>query len=161
MEYISSHSFDQVIANFEGLVGSVENGSLKQLVATAKTKAEFERGVHALEGKSGFLQFLVINHGAYLPFFGILGKQVQMYTIGNPLIAVTMIKYDLRAALNLPVRLLIYENSADNTTRIAYDLPSSLMSQLRNKDVTKAAKILDDKLEDLCERAIGASAEQV
>ena len=157
MEYISSQSFEKVIANFEGLVGNVENGSLKQLVMTATTQAEFETGVHALEGESGFLQFLLINHGAYLPLFGIVGKKVRMYTIGNPLLAVTMIKYDLAAALNVPVRLVIYENSADNTVRLAYDLPSSLMSQLRNEDVTKAAKILDTKLEDLCERATGVS----
>ena len=55
VEYISAYSFEQVIANFEGLVGNVENGSLRQLVVTAKTQEEFEIGVHALEGKSGFL----------------------------------------------------------------------------------------------------------
>lgn len=36
VEYISSYSFEQVIE-------------------TAKTQEEFERGVHALKGKSGFL----------------------------------------------------------------------------------------------------------
>jgi uncharacterized protein (DUF302 family) len=155
IEYISSHSFEQVVADFESLVGSVENGSLKQLIVTAKTLDEFENGVHQLEGSSGFLQFLVINHGAYLPFFGINGENVQMYTVGNPLLAETIIKYDLRVGLNVPVRLLIYENDADNTVRIGYDIPSSLMSQLQNKDVTKAAKILDTQLQDLCKRAAG------
>ena len=157
VEYISAYSFEQVIANFEGLVGNVENGSLRQVVVTAKTQEEFEIGVHALEGKSGFLQFLLINHGAYLPRFDIVGKKVRMYTVGNPLIAVTMIKHDLAAALNVPVRLVIYENTADNTVRLAYDLPSSLMSQLQNKEVTSATKVLDAKLQDLCERATGAS----
>lgn len=64
--------------------------------------------VRALEGESGFLQFLSINHGSYLPLFGIMGKKPRMYTIGNPLIAVTMIKYDLAAALNVPIRLVTY-----------------------------------------------------
>ncbi len=87
IEYISSHSFEQVVADFEALVGSVENGSLKLLITTAKNLEDFENGVHKLEGESGFLQFLVINHGAYLPFFGITGKKLKMYTIGNPLVA--------------------------------------------------------------------------
>jgi hypothetical protein len=32
-----------------------------------------------------------------------------MYTIGNPLIAPTMLKHDLGAGLDVPVRLMIYE----------------------------------------------------
>ncbi len=81
-----------------------------------------------------------------------------MYTIGNPLIAQTMLKHDLRVGLNVPVRLMIYENNTDGTVRLAYDQPSSLMSRLKNEDVTTAAKKLDAKLHELCERAAGASA---
>ncbi len=97
---------------------------------------------------------------AWLPHVGINGKKARIDTIGNPLIAQTMLKHDLRVGLNVSVRLLIYENSADITARLAYDLPSSLMSRLKNEDVTTAARKLDTKLQDLCERAAGISAGQ-
>jgi uncharacterized protein (DUF302 family) len=158
IEHISSHSFDQVISDFEALVGSVENGGFQRLAAAASDQKDFEKRVKEHEGKSGFMQFLLIDHGAWLPHMGINGKKARMYTIGNPLIAETMLKHDLRVGLNVPVRLMIYENSTDGTVRLAYDLPSSLMSRLKNEDVTTAAKKLDAKLQDLCKRAAGASA---
>ncbi len=97
---------------------------------------------------------------AWLPHVGINGKQARIDTIGNPLIAQPMRKHDLRVGLNVSVRLLIYENSADVTARLAYDLPSSLMSRLKNEDVTTVVRKLDTKLQDLCERAAGMSAEK-
>jgi len=161
IEHISSHSFDQVVVDFEALVGSVEDGAFQRFAATAHDQEDFEKRVREHEGKSGFMKFLLVDHGAWLPHMGINGKKARMYTIGNPLIAETMIKHDLRVGLNVPVRLLIYENSNDGTVRLAYDLPSSLMSRLKNEDVTTAAKKLDAKLQDLCERVAGASARQV
>jgi uncharacterized protein (DUF302 family) len=158
IEHISSHSFDQVVADFEALVGSVKDGAFQKLAATASNQEDFEKRVREHEGKSGFMQFLIIDHGAWLPLVGINGKKVRMYTIGNPLIAQTMLKHDLRVGLNVPVRLMIYENNTDGTVRLAYDQPSSLMSRLKNEDVTTAAKKLDAKLHELCERAAGASA---
>ena len=70
----------------------------------------------------------------------------SLNTIGNPLIARTMVEHDIAAGLNVPVRLMIYEDAASRTTRLAYDLPSSLMSGLQNEKVAAAAKKLDAKL---------------
>jgi hypothetical protein len=75
------------------------------------------------------MRFLTIDHGAWLARTG-LGAKARMYTIGNPLIAWTMIKHDLGVGLNVPVRLMIYEDAGSGTVRLAYDLPSSLMSRL-------------------------------
>ncbi|XHR29800.1 MAG: DUF302 domain-containing protein [Chthoniobacteraceae bacterium] len=62
------------------------------------------------------------------------------HTIGNPLIARTMLEHDIVAGLNVPVRVMIYEDAPSRTTRLTYDLPSSLM---QNEKVTEAAKKLD------------------
>jgi len=161
IEHISSHSFDQVVVDFEALVGCVENGAFQKLAEAANDQEDFKTRVRQHEGKSGFMQFLLVDHGAWLPHVGISGKKARMYTIGNPLIAETMLKYDVRVGLNVPVRLLIYENSTDGTVRLAYDLPSSLMSRLNNEDVTTAAKKLDAKLQELCENVAGGSTRQV
>jgi hypothetical protein len=53
---------------------------------------------------------------------------------------------------------MIYEEPATRTTRLSYDLPSSLMSGLKNKKVTVAAKKLDAKLISLAVHATGADA---
>jgi hypothetical protein len=46
------------------------------------------------------------------------------------------------------------------TTRLTYDLPSSLMSGLRNEKVAAAAKKLDAKVIALAIHATGAEAKQ-
>jgi uncharacterized protein (DUF302 family) len=46
-----------------------------------------------------------------------------MYTIGNPLIAITMLQHDIAAGLNVPVRVMIYRNESSGTTRFVYDEP--------------------------------------
>jgi uncharacterized protein (DUF302 family) len=103
------------------------------------------------------MRFLTVDHGAWLTRIGLKAR-ARMYTIGNPLIAQTMLKHDIAAGLNVPVRLMIYEEVATRTTRLAYDLPSSLMSGLQNEKVASAAKKLDAKLVALVIQAGGADA---
>ena len=103
------------------------------------------------------MRFLTVDHGAWLTRIGLKAR-ARMYTIGNPLIARTMLEHDIAAGLNVPVRLMIYEDAASRTTRLAYDLPSSLMSGLQNEKVSSAAKNLDAKLIALAVHATGADA---
>jgi uncharacterized protein (DUF302 family) len=69
-----------------------------------------------------------------------------------------MLERDIAAGLNVPVRLMIYEDAVSRTTRLAYDLPSSLMSGLQNEKVAAPAKKLDAKLIALAIHATGAEA---
>ena len=103
------------------------------------------------------MRFLTVDHGAWLARIGFNPK-ARMYTIGNPLIARTMLEHDIAAGLNVPVRLMIYEDALSRTTRLTYDLPSSLMSGLQNEKVTAAAKKLDAKLIALAVHATGSEA---
>ena len=155
-EHISTRPFGEVVASFEAALGSVEGGIFREEIENAKGPADFEKAVRSHEGSSGFMRFLTVDHGVWLKRIGLNAK-AKMYTIGNPLIAATMIKFDLQAGLNVPVRLLIYEHTATGTVRLAYDLPSSLMSRLQNKDVAAAAKKLDMKLIALAKLATGAA----
>lgn len=113
--------------------------------------------MRAAEGPSGFMLFLAADHGAWMARAGLKAR-AKLYIIGNPLIARTMIEHDIGVGLNVPVRVLIYEEPGAGTCRLAYDLPSSLMARLKNQRVTAAAKILDRKLSALAETATGASA---
>jgi uncharacterized protein (DUF302 family) len=156
-EHVSSRSFAEVVSAFESAVGSVEDTGFPALLASTKSAEEFEASVRSCEGSSGFMRFLTVDHGAWMARVGLNAK-ARMYTIGNPLIARTMLKHDVAAGLNVPVRLIIYEDAASRTTRLAYDLPSSLMSGLKNKKVTVAAKKLNAKLIALAIHATGAEA---
>ena len=106
---------------------------------------------------NGFMHFLTVDHGVSMARVGLNAK-ARMYTIGNPLIARAMLEHDLAAGLNVPVRLTIYEDAVSRTTRLAYDLPPSFISGLRNEKVTAAAKKLDGKLIALAIRATSTEA---
>jgi uncharacterized protein (DUF302 family) len=156
-EHVSSRSFEEVVSAFESAVGSVEDTGFPALLEATKSAEEFEASVQSREGTSGFMRFLTVDHGAWLARIGLNAK-ARMYTIGNPLIARTMLEHDIAAGLNVPVRLMIYEDAASRTARLAYDLPSSLMSGLQNEKVAAAAKKLDAKLIALAVHATGAEA---
>jgi uncharacterized protein (DUF302 family) len=156
-EHISARSFDEVIATFEAAVGSVEDGGIEDDAEASWSSSDFEARIRSREGASGFMRFLTIDHGAWLARNGLDAK-ARMYTIGNPLIAWTMIKHDLGAGLNVPIRLMIYEEAGSGTVRLAYDLPSSLMSRLGDEEVAAAARKLDAKLGALAELATGVPA---
>jgi uncharacterized protein (DUF302 family) len=156
-EHVSSRPFEEVVSAFESAVGSVEETGFSALLASTKGAEEFEAGIQSRAGSSGFMRFLTVDHGAWLTRIGLKAR-ARMYTIGNPLIAQTMLKHDIAAGLNVPVRLMIYEEPATRTTRIAYDLPSSLMSGLQNEKVASAAERLNAKLIALAIQAAGADA---
>ena len=63
--------------------------------------ASFERVVRSLVGESGFMLFFEIDHGAWLPFYGIQRKVVR-WILGNPTLAITMMRHDLAAGLCAP-----------------------------------------------------------
>jgi uncharacterized protein (DUF302 family) len=154
-EHVSVRSFDETVAVFERLVGSIENGFDKE-VQGAKDEEDFVSKIRAREGSSGFMRFQTINHGAWLRRIGVEARSI-LYILGNPLIARTMLVHHLGAGLNVPVRLTIYEDQA-GAVRVAYDLPSSLMSGLAHESVTDAAKKLDAKLVALGEQVAGVVA---
>ena len=155
-EHVSSRPFEEVVNAFESAVGSVEDAGFSALLAETKNADEFEASIHSREGSSGFMRFLTVDHGAWLARIGLNAK-ARMYTIGNPLIARTMLEHDIAAGLNVPVRLMIYEEPVSRTIRLTYDLPSSLMSGLQNEKVAAAAKKLDAKLIALAVHATGVA----
>jgi uncharacterized protein (DUF302 family) len=149
--YSTTHSFDMVVSCFENVVGTLEDVGWDSIAAAATDLADFETRVKAKIGPSGFTRFLTLDHGGWLSFFG-RPRQARQYVIGNPLIAVTMLSHDIRAGLNVPVRIYIYRDEASATTRFEYDQPSTLMSGLGNHEVAAAAEKLDAKLSALAEQ---------
>jgi len=156
-EHVSERTFDEVVTAFEKAVGEITSDVLPKLLAASTDVHDFETRVRSFEGASGFMRFLDIDHGAWLSHIGMPAR-CKLYILGNPLIARTMLEHDLGVGLHVPVRMMIYEDPSTGKTRLAYDLPSSLMARLRNQKVAAAAKRLDEKLAALARAVTGVEA---
>ena len=143
-EHISARTYEDVINAFEIAVGDGDDGKFLNKMMAINNAADWETLCKSFFGPSGFLHILSFDHGHWLSFYGDNTK-VKQYTYGNPLLAYTMVKHDIGVCFQVPFRILIYENHAGEV-RIAYDLPSSLVSRLNNKEVTEEALKIDKKV---------------
>ncbi len=84
-------------------MGTSTVGEVVEIAKTKPSEAEFARQVEGkLVGTSGFMLFHVIDHSGWLPIYGIKQRTVR-WILGNPLLAVTMIRHDITAGLFAPV----------------------------------------------------------
>lgn len=157
LEYRSDKSFDEVLSALRGLVGNATIAQVNQHGKGGATREEFEKRIHPLEGESGFMLFHEIDHGQWIQAYGIKRK-VLRWILGNPLIAITMLKHDIRAGLFAPVEFMLIENEGGQGCTVIYDLPSSLMVIEENPPLLEAAQALDKKLAALVNRATGIAA---
>lgn len=111
--------------------------------------ASYEREVQDHVGPHGFMLFASFDHGAWIKKAGI-DRQVQRVIIGNPLIAITMLRHDVTAGLFAPVELLLTEEDGGRSA-LTYVRPSSLMVVEPNPPLLEAAVALDLKLAALAE----------
>jgi uncharacterized protein (DUF302 family) len=103
-------------------------------------------------GSSGFMLMHLIDHGEWLATAGINRKALRAI-LGNPLIAITMLRHDLTAALFAPVELLLLEED-HNRSSLTYVKPSSLMVVDDNPPLRAAALALDEKLAALAAKVV-------
>jgi uncharacterized protein (DUF302 family) len=157
-ERVSERAFDEVVAAFEKAVPLIEGDALREIVSAPTTDAhDFENRVCSWEGLSGFMRFLDIDHGAWLSLIGPPSR-CKLYTLGNPLVAHTMLKLDLGVGLHVPVWVMISADQKTGKTRLVYDLPSSLMARLGKHQVNAAAQHLNEKQAALPKAVTGVAA---
>jgi uncharacterized protein (DUF302 family) len=149
----TSVNFDEVLARLRTRMG---RGNVQEIVALAKTsltEAEYSREVQErFVGESGFMLFAELDHGGWLSKFGINRRSVR-WILGNPLIAVTMIRHDITAGLFAPVELLVTEAENGDGATLTYIRPSSVMVIEVNQPLLDAAKELDRKYDALVAHA--------
>jgi uncharacterized protein (DUF302 family) len=148
-EVTTSVGFDEVLARLRAQMGSAKVQEVVALAKTPMTEAEYVREVEErFVGESGFMLFAEIDHGGWLPKFGINRRSVR-WILGNPLIAITMIRHDLTAGLFAPVELLVTEAKDGHGATLTYVRPSTLMVIDENPPLLDAAKALDEKYDRL------------
>ncbi len=113
---------------------------------------EYQTRVQTYIGPSGFMLFATLDHGVWISKAGIEHRALRVI-LGNPLIAITMLRHDLTAGLFAPVELLILDE--DGGSSLTYVKPSSVMVVEPNPPLQSAAEALDAKLAALAAKVTG------
>ncbi len=140
--------FERFTKNLESSLGRFDDSFYEGIETTPDRVRE---RIEKAAGAEGLMLFSIRDHGRLLSLVGS-PENAKQYLIGNPLIAVTMTCHDIRAGLYAPLRILVYETE-DHSTRVEFDLPSSLFGQFNNPEVTAVARSLDVKLVNLIKKA--------
>ena len=151
VRFKSRRSFDEVLQRLHERVPAAitpEQYPAAMVKARGDSLEGFEKVVRSQTERSGFVLFAEFDYHQWLGLYGIQRKLAR-WILGNPVIAITMIRHDLEAALFAPVELLSVEDENHEGVTVIYDLPSSLMVTRENPPLLEAAAALDAKLQDL------------
>ncbi|KXN83682.1 hypothetical protein AN958_00823 [Leucoagaricus sp. SymC.cos] len=158
----TSLSYAEVVARLDEAVNKQDSGGILLKLRNAKSREEIEEIIDTITGlENDFLYFLDIRHHPWLNTYyqTTSTPSTVLYTIGNPLIAQTILRHDLRAGLYIPPRLLVQEKSDGKGTLLVYQLPSSVMivpgEGKENEELKKAVENLDKKFETLARKVVG------
>jgi uncharacterized protein (DUF302 family) len=143
VRYDSAKSYDELVAALLADIGE-QPVPIDEFPKAFKTWASYEQKVQSYVGPSGFMLFGLFNHGGWITKAGI-DRKVLRVILGNPLIAITMLRHDVTAGLFAPVELLIADER-DGRSSLTYVKPSSLMVVEPNPELLSAATELDTKL---------------
>ena len=153
VRFDSAQRFEDVVAALLDDVGD-KPVPIDDFAARFESWEAYEREVQSHAGPSGFMLFALLDHGDWIKKAGI-DRKVLRVVIGNPLIAITMLRHDVTAGLFAPVELLIAEEKNDRSS-LTYVVPSSLMVVEKNEALRAAAVQLDAKLEALAAKVTAA-----
>jgi hypothetical protein len=143
LRFDSSKSFDELVDALLADVGD-KPVPIDDIGVRFESWESYEHEVQSHVGPSGFMLFALWNHGGWIKKTGI-GRKVLRVVIGNPLIAITMLRHDVTAGLFAPVELLLTEEE-NGPSALTYVVPSSLMVVEPNPPLRAAALELDAKL---------------
>ena len=143
LRYDSSKSVDDLL---DGLLSSVGRTPvpIDAIGVDSESWKAYREAVESYVGPHGFMLFGLFDHGGWITKAGI-DRKVLRVIIGNPLIAITMLRHDVTAGLFAPVELLIVDGDSGGSSLI-YVQPSSLMVVETNPPLLDAARELDAKL---------------
>lgn len=152
VRYDSAKSYDELLAALLADIGPdpVPIGDIARDSGDWQTYAE---RVQTHVGPSGFMLFALLDHGGWITKAGI-DRKVMRVVLGNPLIAITMLRHDVTAGLFAPVEVLLVDEGERSS--LTYVRPSSLMVIDPNPELHSAATELDAKLAALAATVTGA-----
>ena len=152
VRYDSAKSYDELVAALLADIGR-RPLSLDDFAKTSNSWESYQRLVEPHVGPSGFMLFASFDHGAWIRKAGI-DRNVLRVIFGNPMIAITMLRHDVKAGLFAPVEALVADEG-DGRSSLTYVKPSSLMVVEPDPELLSAAKELDAKVAALAAKVTG------
>jgi uncharacterized protein (DUF302 family) len=143
VRYDCAKSYDELVAALFADIGETPV-ELDEFVKASGSWQSYQQQVEPYVGPSGFMLFKLFDHGAWITKAGI-DRKVLRVILGNPLIAITMLRHDVTAGLFAPVEVLLIDEG-DGGSSLTYIKPSSLMVFEPNPQLLSAAEELDAKL---------------
>ena len=146
--------YNEVISRLESSIKQSDNPMSILGPSATKGKEAYEEAVNSQLGPHGFMQFLQLKHGSWMGLYGVhVGKQATRVVFGNPQVAITMLKHDVRAGLFVPVEALVLEREDGNGTDVIMMKPSTLIAGgsdgEQGRKLRDAAEVLDEKVDAL------------
>lgn len=120
-------------------------------VESGKSFDDVTKAVKSLVAKNGMMVMAEVDQGKMLSMTG-LQLQAKLFLIGNPNVGKQLFEQNHAVGLYVPLRLFVYTD-ANSKTYVAYDKPSTLLSQFQNDKVSMVAQMLDQKIEGLATMA--------
>ena len=148
VRYLSTKGVDELLAALLADIGD-KPVPINEIAKTRDDWESYRQEVEKYVGPSGFMLFGLFDHGAWIAKAGI-DRKVLRVILGNPLIAITMLRHDVTAGLFAPVELLLTDEGDGSS--LTYVKPSSLMVVEENPELLSAAEALDAKLAALAEK---------
>jgi uncharacterized protein (DUF302 family) len=152
VRYDSDKSYGELLAALLADIGT-QPVLINNIATSTGGWQSFQETVEPHVGPSGFMLFALLDHGAWITKAGI-DRKVMRVILGNPLIAITMLRHDVSAGLFAPVELLVMDEGAGSS--LTYVKPSSLMVIDENSELLSGAQQLDVKLAALAAKVTGA-----
>jgi uncharacterized protein (DUF302 family) len=112
-----------------------------------KQAEKFTAYINQNTGVLGLMILGSIPHGMILSLTGERHRAIQLF-VGNPMIALSMMKIHPEAGVYAPLRLFIHEIDHSKTL-ITYDKPSRIFGQWNDQLFQDTGKLLDEKMETL------------
>jgi uncharacterized protein (DUF302 family) len=154
VRYDSTKNYDELVAALLADIGE-RPAPIDDISKSFDGWESYEQEVQSHVGPSGFMLFGRFNHGAWLTKAGI-DRKVLRVILGNPLIAITMLRHDVTAGLFAPVEILLLDEGGGRSS-LTYVKPSSLMVVEPNPELLDAAEELDAKLAALAAKVTSGS----
>lgn len=148
VRYHSEKSYEELVAALLADIGE-QPVPINDIATSTGDWDSYQERVESRVGPSGFMLFGLVDHGAWITKAGIDRKALRVI-LGNPLIAITMLRHDVTAGLFAPVELLLLEEGSASS--LTYVKPSSLIVVEPNAELLSAAEGLDAKLAALAEK---------
>ncbi|KPI38563.1 uncharacterized protein AB675_4106 [Cyphellophora attinorum] len=152
-----THPYDLILSRIHASLGNTT--LLPPLQSLAKTSTPLEPYIASVVGPHDFIIFqkydwhpLLASPGQNSP-----GLKACRIIFGNPLVAKTMVREDVKAGLFAPVSMLVQEIENGGGVSVMWDLPSSLINWAgtvkgeKGEALEKASKVLDGKMKRFIE----------